>query len=606
MAETAKFWRSLVPLSVPGDRHLRRVRSFVRNYRTVLDIGLTGQARPIRGVVGLDFLGASTASAIVTFISVFSDRVLGQASFVVPLLGVEISSRIMEVVILAAVVGILVAVGTWASYLSAVRVRAVGREAHAEIMEQIFRRLTGVRQSRPGSGRRYTRQDVSQQLLRNAIQIGIAAEMVIRSFRPAAYCLMAGGTIFVIAPFLTAALLPLGLLVAPVLYWVGARVIADSRDFFDARVGDYGRRVNTLVADIDTSGVPFPPPPALGYVRSDRAVTSYLDAYDRFQLANDKMNLVVGLAQALLLAAATIAFGYYVLVTGERWGILVAYIFGLMLVVTNLRTLVSHLASFNRFYPNVVGFLEFWHRTAEWSALDTSVNHKVLKLCCEMPVFPGSVNEMDLVPGLSVYYLHPMPPARLQFADFVAPLVTACGGEAPAIETAAFAGESRRFVPGTLSQNLALPEERCWEALQIFGVTAEVKTLADGLATPMDETTWSVMSPELQRAIKVIPLLAADSRVVFIEYPLLNKITLQQRDFLLLAMRDRIVFVTSTQAIVMEGDWADQVVVADKERLLGIGNLEWYKAVRAGVLEHLVKAKTSVRGDFDPLTAILT
>lgn len=591
------------------DLHWGRIRNFTRNYRRVLAPGFRTQRRHVAIVVGLDFVGASAASALIAFISVFTNRVLVKDAVTVPLLGVELSSRIAELGVLAAGVGLLVTVGALASYWSAVHVRAIGRAVHAETMERLLERLAATREIPGMASRAYAPPDIVQQLLRNAIQIGIAAEMVIRSIRPAAYCVMAGGTLLTMAPILTVSLVPVALATVPLIYWMGSRIIAESRDFFEERVSGYGQRINRLVLDLDGAGVDRCPPQEGGYLRTDPVVASYLDAYDKFVLANDRMNLVVGLSQAVVIAIATLIFGTYVLLSGDSWGRLLAYLIGLTLVVNNLRALVGYLASLNRFYPNVAGFLEFWENTERWIRKPGRVEPPPdLRLCCPDPVLPGAQPECTLRPGNVVHYVTPEPPSRVQYGRFVGPLLGACSEARDRelfLTSSAFASAKSRFVPGTLEQNLALPSDRCWELLETLGAADEVRRLPKGLQTPLTDATWNSFSGVLQRALRIGPLVGTDAAVVFVDWSLLSNLDREECRSIVGLFRHKYLFLWTEQALVIDLVDVGTVVVSGGRNVIGIGTVDWYRNVREKVGEILAERRAEAAPEVDLTNTLL-
>lgn len=575
--------------------HIARVRSFVRNYHAVLRDVLAAQRRRLLRIAIIDFLGAGARGVMIGYIGFFVNVMQSPRPVVVPLVNIEIIHGAWTLAWLVAGVLVLNSFAAWAAYYSALQTRSVGRNAHTYFINEVLRRVQRLRWTSTTFVTRHNRGAIVRQILRNGTQLGIASEFIVRSLQPTAYFAVTLFIVFKLEAALTLILAPLGMLVLPLMYVVTSTITRDSRDFFQGRASEYGQGIAAVVAGLDRSTLPHRHPVldrerfvVLEFVRG------YLDGFDRNQLANDRMALAISTLRSGLIAVAIAVFGTFAMQESRSWGAMLAFVLALYYLVNSVQTLASYLASLTRFYPQLVAFRLFCLDADQCAdRLIRGDPARDVMLRVSRDPLPESRCEARIRPGDRAYFYATQTAGRLALAQFAAALSAYCAdGDADYI------GAGYGIPAGTLREAIGdisadtEESERLASMLGRFGIGAEVAAWPEGLDTELTAERWRTLSPAVRAAIRIIPATLSTCATLLVSASVIVSLTPAQRETLWSALVGKRVFMVLEPGDQPEPTIADLVIVADGNSVIGIGDANWFTAVRDQVAQRTKETAT--------------
>lgn len=592
--------------------HLARVLSFATHYARLQGPVFRRNRRRVARIIAADFVGASSVGAMIACIAFYVNAIQAETPVTIPLLSFRVEEGIGSLLIIGGLVVLLNALGAVATYDASVRTRAIGRDAYTIFSARVVSAFQGALKT-PTAALEYNPAVVSRQIMRNALQMGIAAETIIRCCRPSIYCLVAFGILVHIDVYMTLLLAPAGLVVGPLIYLIGSRVTSNAREFFDARVSDYGAEVSQIIETIDASSLP----PVRGRGEEQRfasigAIRKYLDAYDRFLLADVQMTLAISLCQAAVFGFAITVFGMFAMEKALPWGSLLAYVTALVYLLAHLKSLLSSLTTLNRFYPNAMQFYLFledckqWRRSAEIEGDGPAV--KRLSVTVEVPELDESERELSFSPGTVVLLHSPVSLSRLQFDRIAEPLSAAIRPAPNFYRGADFVQSRRRPENASLLENLcdlSQPQahERLERAFDALGLGSELAALPKGLNTSLTRAGWPELSADLRGAVLLVPCLFSERPYLFIDQAVLGWWPPERQKTFLDMLSDKLVFLVTNGADETLGDHAELVIVLDEGGVLGLGDLGWYIGQRTALRARASSAKEE-RTETDEITLL--
>ena len=589
---------------------LARVFSFARHYARLQGPVFRRNRRRVARIIAADIVGASSVGAMIACIAFYVNAIQAETPVTIPFTSFRLEEGVVSLTVVGGLVVLLNALGAVATYDASVRTRAIGRDAYTIFSGWVVSAFQAALKT-PTAAFDYNPAVVSRQIMRNSLQMGIAAETIIRCCRPSIYCLVALGILVHIDIYLTLMLAPAALVVGPLIYVIGSRVTSNAREFFDARVSDYGGEVSQIIETIDASSLP--PGPWRGEEQrfaSIRAIRKYLDAYDRFLLADVQMTLAISLCQAAVFGFAITVFGMFAMEKALPWGSLLAYVTALVYLLAHLKSLLSSLTTLNRFYPNAMQFSLFledckrWRQSTECPEPESADQR--LSVAVDSPQLDGSQRGVSLGPGDAVILHSPVPLSRLQFDRIAEPLATAVCPVRNFYRNTDFVQSRRRPERASLLENLcdsSLPNayERVEFAFDALGLSDELVALPNGLKTPIAREGWTELSTDLRAAVLLVPCLFSDRPYLFIEQRVLGWWPVQRQKKFLEMLPDKVVFLITNGADEPLEEPGRTVIVLDHDGVLGLGDIPWYRTQRPDL-----RARTSSSTDARPETDEIT
>lgn len=561
-------------------------KNLVFTYIWVLTRVVRGSGRRIFWVASLDGLGTFSNAGMVAVLAFYINSVHDSGVIVVPIVDVEIKNGISALCALSLIILTLLVFSAWAIYHSVVLTRSIGRNAHSYVVQDVLSHFQEIRQSFPYK-EIFTRQGVQLQIMRNALQIGIACETFTRAIQPAIAIIVYVGVAFYLDPVLSICLVPLAAMVFPSLWSLSSKIQSDAKEYYNSQAQNYGVSVNELIANLGGASLPaITKNQILDRFLATGKPKIFLDGFDLNQLANDKMAFVVSLFRALFFAIAIFVFGYYALDGEKPWGSMLAYMLVLMYTANGVQTLTSYLANLSRFYPQVADYTKFVAiPEVDDEARKGSLSDKTLSLTCADAVLSGGLSELQLYVGDCAYYNCGEMINRLNFMDKIIPLISASSISEDYWYQAEFVGSRRTYLPGSIRGNIFgewlnnenKKESFVLDILEKTGYMGELNNYPHGLDTILTESTWNAFTPGFKSVLRILPLVYSKSQIIFVDNELLEVLTTVNRTSILEVLSDKIVFLMLAGCKVTGSEDRYPIVVAREERLLGIGDLNWYK-----------------------------
>ena len=532
--------------------HLRRIGSFLSNHYWVVRQVVPGHVTRLVSVVLLDGVGAISRTGLITFVAFFVNGIQSDRPLRIPATEIVIGSDAMSLFLLSAGTLVLLLLGGVAIYLAAVNTRLIGRAVHTVIANNVFERIRGLR-NLCVTPIDLTRQGIQLQVMRNAVHIGLITETLIRTIQPVIYIVVFTCVAFYLDVRLTLLVAPFAMFLIPVVYGIGRQIHKIAGQFLNSQVTDYAAFVRRIIVGLDGSTAPRQLAQSpLAVFEGSEAVRAYFDGFDKNQLANDKMALAMSAFQAVFLSLVIIAFGYYALNDLRPWGSMLGYILAIHLVVSNVQTLLSHLANLNRLYPQLLDYFSFdsvssGAGTQERRAVLPGVNSNLtLRI---NPSLVDSRSEVTLQPGHPLYYCCGVHPGRLEFWKCISPLCMASPVSENLWRHADVVAGEHPPMPTSILDNLVGVEQtdrnrtRVEKTLDEFGLLEEVRRLSQGLGTLVTAEVWDHFSRRLKIAVRLLPVVWSDAFVVLIDGGIFHGVTPDEYQDFLEALSGKVVFL---------------------------------------------------------------
>jgi hypothetical protein len=555
----------------------RRILSFLSGYLQIAKEGILPYPYRFVAVVAMDGTSAVVRGGVIAFLAFFVGVMESSKGRTLPILNITLENNFDSVLIASLVMLLMLLFSAWATFFSAIETRAIGRRFHTELVARV---LDNYHLSRAAgrSGEVYNAQAVIEHVTRNALQSGIALEVMIRLIQPLCYAVVALGMLIYFDVLLTMIILPVMTLVVPLVYRISARIQSDAREFYSNEAREMGITIANMVTAMDAASYAGAPDyPFRSTVERSQPLRRYLDGFDNNQLGNDRMNFVMAMFTGCLIAGVMCAFGYYATAGDRSWGAAVAYIGSLVYFANSARSLLVNVTNLNRFYPQVRDLRTFFDDLAFVDRTGAVSAPNVLRFSNTA----GGNHSGDLVvaAGDVLYLYEPLDLSRTNFTAITDPLRNAIGnGES--LEVAEFAKPAMKPPSVTLREAIATKSSGTGgldidAIVKTFGLSDEIEGLSDGIDTILDVDQWAQASPVLKALYRVLPLQVSDGSVVFLDPGIFLPVEETLRKQLLTLLGNKIVVLAGRNDPAQLAELASKVVVIDNDAIVGIGDVAW-------------------------------
>jgi ABC-type multidrug transport system fused ATPase/permease subunit len=562
-----------------------RVWSFIRNYYDLFMEGTRKNRWKMVVVILFDAVGAVARGAVIGVVAYFVKIAETGQGLRIAGTGVVLDDSSAVVAALSGCVFGLSALSAYVAYESAVQSRALARDFYVHLSDAVLGMFAAWRpQSTVGS--ELTRARVVTQITRNALHASLSVENVLKVLQPVLYMVMATCMLFGLDPLLALVVLPILLPLGPLVYRMADQTRASARDFYTDQANKMGQTVSALVTEIDAYGAqPSRAQAYFGLYRRLPALVDYLDGFDKNQLANDRMTLVLACVRALSLTGAIALFGTLA-VAGERgWAEAVAFVGALLYLLNSAQSLLSHVSTLSRFYPQVVDFSDIVGRM---SCAEGPPRADVAQFPIELEIAADSSATLTLDRGSCIAYWSPFELSRITFMDFMAPLVAGAGRGGELLCRATFVSAHHRFVAGRVIDNLAGESDPravmsrldgMWPG---FGASEAARRLHELLEHDVQGEAWLEVDDATRSLASLLQVVLTTEPVVLLDAPLLRRVSDAERITVLELLRDRLVIV-SLDTGGIPGEFAAYVVTVAGAELNGQGDKAWFNKRRPGL-----------------------
>lgn len=567
---------------------LDAARRFVATYAALMRGHLLQHKAELIVVTVLGAVGAVAQGAVVAFIVATVSMFEGKAGRSLPIIGELIQNRSVGIIGSALCLAALLAIGAWASYVAAVRIRRLGRGFHQACVRTSLFAIADA----PGialSGLHDDLNSFRRLVILGSNQLGNALEDIVRTIEPVFRCAISFAILFWISPKLTLIMIPILLVMIPVVYRASREVTSDSQKYFDVASIRMFEQLSALVDVIGYGNLRRPPAveAELGRFLNDASgLGGCFDEYDKLQLAHSRSLYRINLATSSFLVFSLLSSSYLASGGQISWGLMLGYLMALLQFIQSARTLQSYLTSLSMYFSSARRHLllrDLASPVVSGSAEDMPVD-VVMR---SSQALPGGEATLTLRRGRPVYVLSAKALDRVSLRSMISQLAAASGVFASVWErNTCFLGmraqlpEWAMSTPGALEERQhRLSDSAVARIAARAGVERELGDLQQALGVDPGAKVWNDLSRPLRIALFFASIQNQAQQVVILDSRLLAGLRAETAMPLLEALADRFLLLV-TMGMPPKDALADAVVVLAEDGIAGIGSREWLKQAR--------------------------
>ncbi len=408
-----------------------RTANFIRHYWQLFQFARAhvGMMRILQ-IAALDLTATAARAGVLFLAAILAAIMEGRGPQLPGFDVVPLSNQTLAALLLISIpILALLLYSSLAAYWAARSMRRCARTTQTELLRHFLAHvpwldsadLSGVIDS-PGQ--------LKQLLARDVRQSGMSLEMILRLIQPIFYIVLALATIFYLEPVLSALIIALGLVIAPLLYLLSRRIQKNAQAYYQWQRAQMGRAISELVDRIDTANAGQASRIEPDWIDKQPAVTNYLDAFDRHKLASSQMGFTSSMLRSIFVVCGVLAFGWLA-IEGERsWETLVIYIGGLLFLATGAQSFFVTLTQLIKFYPQtrtVAVVMERLKATRESAPAPPRAPPSHIALRAR-PEIAGSDTRRTIAKGELAVLFAGKPLRRHSFRAFLRPLQRAANG----------------------------------------------------------------------------------------------------------------------------------------------------------------------------------
>ena len=566
------------------NRIIGRIKQGARVYLWVMREHLLSRKLALVTINALGAGGALAHGSMIAFIVFAVNYVQNPRTLGVAWLDRLLANSVLTLTLFGLGLLVLMTLGALATYLAMVKARALARSFHSQSAVrgiQILCRATSMDHALlPPSEAEFRRL-----IVRNCLLLGKAIEAITSLAAPLWRTAVLAIALFALDLRLSLVVTPLFLLLLPLVYKLTAGVQEDARSFYDRAVIAMSRKIGAFIRLINNQNV-LTRPDRIGWLGraydDDPEVHDYFDAYDRIQLAQDRVQLATSLVSSVFLVSALVVGGYLATVRSLDWGIVTGYLFALLQLIAALRQVLGAVTNLSLYYPAVGQYRDFYlashpppHPASPTSA-HRDIEHVSVRAGASSPVRNMT---LEIRRGRPVCVISKLPLNRLDLDALLRPLCRR--GSAPRqfwSEQTCFVGARSMPRFGSLAFNLALDHDDpdspadVLHILRELDLDAEINALENGVEAVLDEQRWPQLSPHLRLALMILPVLFDERSVAALDMRLLRIDPATARN-LLDRMRNKFVLIV-TDTVPPNDELADLGILVRDDDVHAVGPLD--------------------------------
>lgn len=325
------------------------------------------------------------------------------------------------------------------------------------------------------------------------------------------------------------------------------------------------------------------------------AVRRQLDAYEGRLRAVETSRLVSGVFMAVVVGLILLIMGVEIIRVGTGWGRLLVYVVALRFAMMGLQGVFSTITSINRFYPQVRRYYAFVQSVSAQDAARYPPRYRyTLKVEGETAPLPGSMERLEVQQGARLALVTPLELNRYTLAAICENLLgTDQSALYSALHSARYASTTHTCPNTSLREALGLSREPESDNLHAWFPDSERwakarEQLSSNLDKQLRLELWDGLDPSLKFILALISAKHGECSWIFVQEEGLRLLNPSETQFYLSLFDDAIcciVYKNNLDRVAAYGEYA--VAVMDEQRLMGLGNREWFTAVRGTVSEEL-------------------
>lgn len=549
----------------------------------------------ILSAIGFEILAAAARIGalllVAAAVSLFSSK--GTAN----LFGITISHAVdVQVIVMFGVaIGITASVGAFAAYQSARLARRLGRWLNLRSMHDIYRVISANPRQMLAS-RFDFRNDLNVALTQVPIHSGLAAETMTRMAQPVFMMFFAGLVLLYQQPLFMAGAILLGLFFLPIILRQSSAVQRNARSFYGEKAVQLGAAVTSLAARvIGQQGIVGKP----ATITDQTQVAAFFDSFDFNLLANERVGLIVAMADALLRPILFIVLSILVLFGEFSIQAVIGFLGSLAYLLASARSVASLLTNLLRYHPQVVRYYELLDSAASLPDMPGPPGELPDEMRINVASPEGQAVALDWRRGEAIMVVSAQPLNAMTLGAIVPPLLGRTRSMDDIADALAFAGGSFRFAPVPVMEQLCAEqrtperEARARALCEQLGAARAFAALDDGYDTQLSESAWGSLDTAGRVALRLVPLcLARKPAFVLIDIAVIQALGMRswpvmKEEF----AQSYLVFIVGPQANCPDLPVAHYLRLTENGGLV-TGDRKWFDA-------SLVVSKASAADDGD-------
>ena len=415
---------------------------------------------------------------------------------------------------------------------------------------------------------------------RNTMHISRGLERIVMTMQPLSYALAAIVTASYLSPRLSLISCFLFLFLVIPMYRKSSELNENARMYFQKTSANMGKTLRKYINQLEASSLPAGSElKSIGYQYMEEIpVAEHLDRFDNIRLGPARMVLVTSIFMAVTVGIGMLAVGYMLHVERQGWGTALAFMGALILLLRSLQNLGRSLAVLNRYYPQIVDYMEYFRTLEKIVPSNPDELPGTLELQVYKKQIPDSLHNLQLQQGQAVNLVCDRNINRSNLTYIGGAILRACSlGKRYRMEFAAKTPQPsllsiREHLNRLGSDNQSQIDMA--EELKYFGVFDEIDRLPDGFETRLEEDICSSLSVRLSALLYLLPLSNTAGKMVFIDGDLFSEFDETEINHLLKMFHKFYIFVVSNYSrrilLLLSG-----AVVLSEGNVIGAGTAEW-------------------------------
>ena len=588
-ANTAQHHASESPSGSAWWSHVMgRISRFIEAYIWLSKDAFLGKMYRVTMVGVLSFLGAIAVSSTLVLLSIYIQKLEVGEAWIVPGVGWNLGAELSSLWVVAIIVLVLQIFSAITAYFCAVQSRAIARSYQYRAGSRMLQLIAGWHPI-PGQTT-FNKKYLGRTIKGDPRLMAKAAESMMGSVQLIFYAFAYIGILFFLDVRATIYVLPLFLVSAPVLYFLGGRAQQASTEYYGrAREGIAGAIKQHIAIGEEWGVTPDLRKNEIAEsYYTDQRIKEYWDYYDRRQLTSQRSALVTSLLRPLMIVVILIILGSAAIESTDSWGSILIYILALAQLGRSFTSLAAVVASMTDSYPRIRFYRSIYFPLVQLSGkqyTSTEVSSIDMKLPGSKKY--GGVDCLTLRPGKPTLFSINISPARLSLGLVTESLVAATEVDPLVWYTGSFifSGQACPILPlQDILTGSKTPSDQVTKEVEEFITNADLKNEIEGLPqgrdTVLTQSVWATLSPNLKVAVYVLGLSNTPGSVALVEWDIFEDIDAAYADKLIAILDQKIVLFVSSSNPHGEEVAAEQVIWAINGDVLGMGDHHWWDSMK--------------------------
>ncbi len=544
-------------------------------------------------VIVFDAISAASKIAAVFIVALAVKILANTDKTYFDMLGIQIPNNISLIIFLGIALGVCLLVGAILLYQSRLLTRAIGRWVNHSVLDEVYEILNQpAEEVAKINFPRY--ENINAMLTQVPIHSGLAAETIIRLLNPMFLLAFACISLLYQQPFFASLIFATSLLFLPIVIKFSRAVQSNSQSFYSNKSADMGNKVSSMVnLAINQSGVLNK---TYKNLSQEEAIDAFYNSYDTNLLANEKVAVIISIADAMMRSLIFILLCVLVYFGEFTAGATVVFLGVLVYMLASARNVAALTTNLLRYYPQTRRYLELL---------------EAKKSSNEQSDFASRKTALDSTEGIqfgeTALMACPYPLTKLFLKSIVDPLISSGHVIHPDLHGMRFVSASYQFHDATILEHLIGAqsgkkiEEEALKLAKQFNADKSFRDLQDKYQTRVNRSIWESLTPEAQLALRCIPLLInSNQTLIFMDYDLLLAVETKLINKISKLFSNCKLVITMSKISINELPNARWFLSMDENNTILSGDKKWFKKQLLLVSQNQIESGDSI-GDLETL-----